>query len=252
MSYYFFFLKHGHHTKVCLHYPHLFVLEFDRHRVTCRVLALHHVGADLGRDYHGILLTPERVLTEHKVGHGWGEALSWENCQLKWNKYDYNVCKNNISTKISNHFLIKETNSYCEIIQFCVFNKSRKYPCWQWLLRRTLIIMGVPMDTDGSVSSMSSFVVSPYRSRKDPPNLEIWMCNFPAICNDFFYPNLPKAMISPCFTLHQYCTQVRRGWVIQKIGMYFLLPCTQGVGGGVILKNLTSITSPCWLIIGTW
>lgn len=71
-----FFYKQVHHTKVCLHYPHLFVLEFDHHCVTCRVLALHHVWVDLGRDYHRILLTPERVLTEHKVGHGRGEAFS--------------------------------------------------------------------------------------------------------------------------------------------------------------------------------
>lgn len=72
----FLFYKQVHHTNVCLHYPHLFVLEFDHHCVTCRVLALHHVWVDLGRDYHRILLTPERVLTEHKVGHGRGEAFS--------------------------------------------------------------------------------------------------------------------------------------------------------------------------------
>lgn len=178
---------------MCLHYPHLFVLEFDHHRVTCRVLALHHVGVDLGRDYHRILLTPERVLTEHKVGHGWGEALSWEDCQLKWNKYGYNVCKNNVFTKFQ---IISQRNKFIlwnnSILKI---NKTRKYPCWQWLLRRTLTIIGVPMDTAGSVSSMSSFVVSPYRSRKDPPNLEIWMCNFPAICNH----ELWKAMISPHF-----------------------------------------------------
>lgn len=150
-------------------------------------------------------------------------------------KYDYNVCKNNIFTKISNHFLIKETNSYCEVIQFCIFNKSRKYPRWQWLLRRTLIIMGVPMDTDGSVSSMSSFVVSPYRSRKDPPNLEIWMCNFPAICNDFFIPNYQKQWFHHASrfsnTVHNWDGGGGGVGVIKKIGMYFLLPCTQRVGG---------------------
>lgn len=103
----FFFLQQVHHTKVCLHYPHLFVLEFDHHCVTCRVLALHHVWVDLGRDYHRILLTPERVLTEHKVGHGRGEAFSWEDRQLKWNKYCYNECKSTNSLNL-NHFWKKQ------------------------------------------------------------------------------------------------------------------------------------------------
>lgn len=195
----FFFYKHGHHTKVCLHYPHLFVLEFDRHRVTCRVLALHHVRADLGRDYHGILLTPERVLTEHKVGHGWGEALSWENCQLKWNKYDYNVCKNNISTKISNHFLIKETNSYCEIIQFCIFNKSRKYP--RWLTFETYPDNHGSSHGHGWISVLDVLVccvaVSLQKRSAQLGDLDVQLSSN---LQWFFYPKLPKAMISPRFT----------------------------------------------------
>lgn len=105
--FYYFFYKQVHHTKVCLHYPHLFVLEFDHHCVTCRVLALHHVWVDLGRDYHRILLTPERVLTEHKVGHGRGEAFSWEDRQLKRNKYCFNVCKSTNSLNL-NHFWKKQ------------------------------------------------------------------------------------------------------------------------------------------------
>lgn len=224
----FFFLKHGHHTKVCLHYPHLFVLEFDRHRVTCRVLALHHVRADLGRDYHGILLTPERVLTEHKVGHGWGEALSWENCQLKWNKYDYNVCKNNISTKISNHFLIKETNSYCEVIQFCIFNKSRKYP--RWLTFETYPDNHGSSHGHGWISVLDVLVccvaVSLQKRSAQLGDLDVQLSSN---LQWFFLSQFTKS--NDFTTLHQYCTQVRRGWVIQKIGMYFLLPCTQGVGG---------------------
>lgn len=91
------------------------------------------------------------------------------------------------------------------------------------------------MDTDGSVSSMSSFVVSPYRSRKDPPNLEIWMCNFPAICNDFFIPNYQKQWFHHASrftnTVHKWDGGGGGVGVIKKIGMYFLLPYTQGVGG---------------------
>lgn len=156
MFLFLFFYKQVHHTKVCLHYPHLFVLEFDHHCVTCRVLALHHVWVDLGRDYHRILLTPECVLTEHKVGHGRGEAFSWEDRQLKWNKYCYNVCKSTNSLYL-NHFWKKQIH----FVKLFNLIKTSKYPYWQWLLKRTLTIIGVPLDTAGSVSSMSSFVVSP-------------------------------------------------------------------------------------------
>lgn len=211
------------------------MLEFDRHRVTCRVLALHHVGADLGRDYHGILLTPERVLTEHKVGHGWGEALSWENCQLKWNKYDYNVCKNNISTKISNHFLMKEKNSYCEVIQFCIFNKSRKYP--RWLTFETYPDNHGSSHGHGWISVLDVLIccvaVSLQKRSAQLGDLDVQLSS--NLQWFFFIPNYQKQWFhhASCFTntVHNWDGGGGGVGVIKKIGMYFLLPCTQGVGG---------------------